>query len=285
MLRRDRASLEEHPGVASVDLSEQRTPEGYVLTYRVVPSQVLIGAALPDFKGKTIAEIQVRGNARIDADAIRTRVGSTVGGPLNPVQVAADIRAIFGLGFFDDVRAYTESSAAGEILIFHVEENPVVRQITISGNDNVDGEKIRDILTLTTGSTLDRALLTTNVIRIEALYRAEGYYLADVGFEIEKITDGSVAVHFDVNEKDKLRLKKVVFVGNEAFSDKELREEFATKLWRFWSPLTSWFDKSGTYSEPIFMRDLRTVEKIYTDHGYLQVQIGEPQVDPSEEGL
>ena len=70
-------------------------------------------------------------------------------------------------------------AAAGEggvILTFYVEENPVVRQISITGNENVDGEKIREGLTLTTGSTLDYPLLFENTKRIEALYRAEGYY-------------------------------------------------------------------------------------------------------------
>ena len=66
------------------------------------------------------------------------------------------------------------------VLIFEVEENPVVRQISISGNENIDSDKIRDILTLTTGSTLDYPLLFENRERIEALYRAEGYYLAEV---------------------------------------------------------------------------------------------------------
>ena len=66
------------------------------------------------------------------------------------------------------------------MLIFEVEENPVVRQITVTGNEKIDGEKIRDTLTLTTGSTLDYPLLFENRERIEALYRAEGYYLAEV---------------------------------------------------------------------------------------------------------
>ena len=52
-----------------------------------------------------------------------------------------------------------------------------------------------------------------------------------------------------------------------------------------WSTLTSWFTKAGTYSEPIFIRDLQSVEKKYTDDGYLQVEIGDPEVDPREDGL
>jgi len=94
-----------------------------------------------------------------------------------------------------------------------------------------------------------------------------------------------VSIGFEVLENEKLRLKAIRFEGNEAFSDDELEKDFATKRWRFWSYATSWFDKSGTFSEPVFHRDLRSVERIYTDQGYLQVEVGEPIVDPAPEGL
>ncbi|MEE3330366.1 MAG: POTRA domain-containing protein, partial [Myxococcota bacterium] len=77
----------------------------------------------------------------------------------------------------------------------------------------------------------------------------------------------------------------MVFDGNEAFTDDELSADFNVKTWKFYSLATSWFDKTGTYSEPIFMRDLREVEKRYTDAGYLQVEVGEPDVKADEGGL
>jgi outer membrane protein insertion porin family len=284
-VRRDRARIEDHPAVARVTLDVERGPEGVRLIYRVIRSERLFGSAAREREGAEIGDIYIRGNRRIDSDAILGRIGSQVGAPLNENQVASDIRSIFELGFFGDVKAYVDSGPTGKVLIFDVFENPVVRQISISGNENIDGDKVKEILTLTTGSTLDRSLLKANTERIKALYRAEGYYLAEAGFTIENITEGSVAVHFEVEENEKLRLKKVNFTGNQAFSSGELREDFATKLWRPWSYLTSWFDRSGTYSEPIFIRDLRGIEKMYSDVGYLQVELSEPVIDASEKGL
>ncbi len=162
----------------------------------------------------------------------------------------------------------------------------MIRQISISGNDKIESDKIRDALTLTTGSTLDYPLLRENTARIEALYRAEGYYLAEVSYEIEPLREGSISINFDVKENEKLHLEEIIFEGNEAFTAKELTEGFETKTWiPVWSTLTSWFTKAGTYSEPIFIRDIQSVEKLYTDHGYLQVEVGEPDVEPREDGL
>jgi outer membrane protein insertion porin family len=284
-VRRDRARIEDHPAVARVTLDVERGPSGIRLVYRVIRSERLFGSAAREREGADIGDIYIRGNRRIDSDAILGRISSQVGAPLNETQVAGDIRSIFELGFFGDVRAYVDSGPTGKILIFDVFENPVVRQISISGNENIDGEKVTEILTLTTGSTLDRSLLKTNTERIKALYRAEGYYLAEAGFTIENIAEGSVAVHFEVEENEKLRLKKVQFSGNDAFTNSQLSEDFATKLWKPWSYLTSWYDRSGTYSEPVFMRDLRGIEKKYSDDGYLQVEISDPVIDASEDGL
>ena len=120
-------------------------------------------------------------------DAIRARIGTRAGDPYRSVQVAKDVREIQALGFFRDVRVFVDATPKGRVVTFEVEENPVVRQISITGNESVDSDKIKDILTLTTGSTLDLPLLFENRSRIEGLYRAEGFYLAEVGYEVEPL--------------------------------------------------------------------------------------------------
>src|SRR5262249_26887605 len=226
-----------------------------------------------------------RGNRRIDAEAIRGRIGSKVGAPLDPVEISKDIEEIHKLGFFHDVQAKREQTPAGTAVVFEVEENPLVRQISIAGNENIDSDKIRETLTLATGSTLDYPLLFENRRRIEGLYRAQGYYLAKVTFETEPLGESAVGIHFEVNEGKKLKLRKIEFTGNDHFGDAELTEGFQTKIWHFWSIATSWFDNSGTYSEPLFLQDLRKVEHKYGDAGYLQLNVGEPEVIPQEDGL
>ena len=283
--RADRDKLEGQPGVAGVRLETRRSESGVHLTFHVTRAAQIFAQSGAGQDGERVAEIRISGNRRIEAAAIRARIRTKVGNRLARKQLAQDVRDVYGLGFFREVNVTTAEGEGGVILTFSVEENPVVRQISITGNDNVDGEKIREGLTLTTGSTLDYPLLYENTKRIEALYRAEGYYLASVTYTINSISEGSVAIDFDVKENEKLRLKKIAFVGNESFDDKELEDGFATKRWRFWSPATSWYDRTGTYSEPVFMRDLRSVEKKYTDSGFLQVEVGEPVVDPSQEGL
>jgi outer membrane protein insertion porin family len=274
------------PEVADADVETERGPEGIVVRFKVVMAQRILTEPTPQASaGELVAEVRVRGNRRIEADAIKARILTEPGSRYSPQQIAKDLTAVHALGFFSDVRIFRESGPSGLIVTFEVEEYPVVRQISISGNENLDSDDIRDILTLTTGSSLDYPLLFENRSRIEALYRAQGYYLAEVSYEIADLGEASISVDFIVVENEKLKLREIVFEGNEAFTDRQLEQGFKTKVWRFWSLATSWFDRSGTYSEPLFIQDLRLVEELYHNHGYIQVEVGYPEVEPVESGL
>ncbi|MAG32199.1 MAG: outer membrane protein assembly factor BamA [Deltaproteobacteria bacterium] len=284
-LEADRRALSSDVRIANIIARSQQGETGVVVVYQIVRAERLLGEEVRAGSGEPVAEVLIRGNRRVEEDAIRTRIRTTPGTPYDAGQVARDVRAIFQQGLFHDVQVFVEETLLGLRVVFEVEESAVVREIAVTGNDEIDGDKIKEVLTLTTGTPLDYPLLRENVERITALYRSEGYYLAEVGYQIEEITEGSIAVEFDVLEKEKLKLREIEFVGNDAFSDGELTDGFSTKVWRFYSWATSWFDRTGTYSEPIFLRDLRLVEKKYTDNGYVQSRVVGPEVDPREEGL
>ncbi|MBK7948678.1 MAG: outer membrane protein assembly factor BamA [Deltaproteobacteria bacterium] len=281
----DRRALATDPRVARVLARTQQNADGIVAIFEIVRAERLLGESVKAGSGEVVAEVAIRGNKRIEEAEIRTRIQTAPGQALDPTQIARDVRSIFQQGFYRDVQVYVDTTPLGPAVIFEVAENPVVREIAISGNDEIDSDKIKDALTLTTGSPLDYPLLHENVERITALYKSEGFYLAEVDYTTEDITDGSVAINFVVQEKEKLRLKKIIFEGNTAFSDKQLREGFSTKPWRFYSLATSWLDKTGTYSEPVFLRDLRLIEKLYTDNGYVQSRVIGPSVEANEKGL
>ena len=42
--------------------------------------------------------------------------------------------------------------------------------------------------------------------------------------------------------------------------------------------MTKYLDKSGTYSEPVFVQDLQKISELYMNDGYLQVEVGDPEV-------
>ena len=282
--REDATRIQAIQGVARATVETERSAEGVTVVYRLVPTERILPQEVPP-KADRVAEVRVEGNRRIEEAAIRARIATKAGEPLDPRVVAQDVREIYGLGFFRNVRVRSEESIDGRVLVFEVEENPVIRQVSVAGNDAISGDKIRDTLTLTTGSTLDYPLLFENRERIEALYRAEGYYLARVAYQIEELPGDAVAVNFEVDEGEKLKLREIEFVGNEHFDDDELARGLQTKKWRWYSWVTRYLDRSGTYSEPVFLQDLRRVTDKYLDAGFIKVDVDEPDVVPTEEGL
>lgn len=284
-VREDLTRLRALSGVASATVDTERRREGVTVTFRIVATEQIIPAGEIAPSSDRVADVQVRGNRRIETNAIRARIITQPGDSYSPARVAADVREVYSLGFFRNVRVISEESIDGRLLIFEVEESPVVRQVSITGNESLETEKIRDSLTLTTGSTLDYPLLYENRERIQALYRAEGYYLAKVRYEIEELPTDAVAIHFEVAENEKLRLRRIEFEGNEHWSDEDLEEELHTRRWRWWSHATRFLDRSGTYSEPVFIQDLQKVQERYLDAGFLHVEVGEPDVKTLTDGL
>ena len=137
--------------------------------------------------GTPVVEILIRGNRRVEEDAIRARLRTVEGAPADAAQIARDVRALFAQGFSRDVRVFREDTPGGLRIIYEVDESPVIREITISGNDNIDGDDIKEALTLTTGVPLDFPLLRENRERVAAVYRSEGYYLAEVAYAAKPI--------------------------------------------------------------------------------------------------
>lgn len=243
--------------------------------------------ATPDVSAGTmrVADVQVVGNRRIEADAIRAVVTTRPGEPYRPARIAEDVRRIYELGYFRDVQVLAGESLEGKIVTFIVEENPLIRQVTIAGNESIDAEEIRDQLTLTVGSTIDYPLLLENKARLEAFYAVKGFYLAQIEYEVETLREGAVAVNFLVEEGRKIRLVEIDFVGNEHLDDGDLHRVIETKPWGWLSYVTHFWDHSGLYAEPLFYQDLDRISRRYMDEGFIRAEVGDPQVEIEEDGL
>ncbi|MFI5315934.1 MAG: outer membrane protein assembly factor BamA [Myxococcota bacterium] len=236
--------------------------------------------------GAVVAEVRVSGNRRIETDAVKAVVSTKAGEKLSDAKIAEDIRRIYGLGFFHEVRVELDSTPDGKALVTYVvSENPIIRQVSISGNEAIGSDDIKPKLTVTVGSTVDYPLLLENKQRIEAQYQAKGYYQVKVTYTLEPQGEGSVGVNFDVVEGKKLKLREVDFHGNQALSDRQLRAVMQTKVWTITSWVTQMWDNSGLYAEPLFYQDLDKIQRLYMDNGYIRVQVGEPQVQVDDDGI
>jgi outer membrane protein insertion porin family len=86
-----------------------------------------------------------------------------------------------------------------------------------------------------------------------------------------------VAVEMRIYEGDVATIKEIRFVGNHAFTEKQLRAQMFHKT----KNLFSWFDKSDHYSKEKLNADLEMLKSFYMDRGYLNFKIESTQVSLS----
>jgi outer membrane protein insertion porin family len=203
-----------------------------------------------------------------------TRVGES----LNLRAVQEDIKAIWRMNSFDDVRVEVDDSAdGGVILTFVLREKRTIRKIYVSGNSEVGLDKINETLDLKKETIYDPAKVKRNAEKIHDLYVEKGFYLADVRSEVKNSSPTQLDVYFYVDERAKVEVRKVRFLGNKAATDEELRGSMATQEGNWLSFLTS----AGTYREDAFERDVLLLTAFYYDRGYVTVKIGKPTVEMS----
>jgi len=98
--------------------AEQKGVENLAAAANTVVQQ----AAVHLLAKAVIADVQVRGNERIESEAVKLNVKSKKGEVLRPDLVAEDIKAVYKMGFFEKVEAEVADSPAGKVLVFAVQE-------------------------------------------------------------------------------------------------------------------------------------------------------------------
>jgi outer membrane protein insertion porin family len=220
----------------------------------------------------TLLRIQIQGNKRVEAEAIRLNLTSRVDEPFSPERVRADIKAIYAMGLFDDVQVDLEETTGGAVLTYVVQEKPAIRKILVVGNDDVDLEDIQKVVNLKPFSILSVSEVKRNVEKVKDLYTEKGFYLAEVDYQIVPRPTNEVDVLIKVEENAKVLVKRIRFVGNHSVSDEMLTDKMQTKEGGWFSFITS----SGTFKADHFEKDLGILAFIYHDQGYANVKIGRP---------
>jgi len=244
---------------------------------------ILQGAAAPvsvlaEEPGPLIKSIRIQGNKRIEAPAIRGRISLKEGDRFSTVAIRDQIRAIYQMGFFEDVRVETEPAPGGLAVVFVVTEKPFITNILFDGNDNLKDEKLREKLTVRNQSFLDQQQVKDSVERLRLLYEEEGHYSARIIPVIKTLDEEKKILTFFIQEGPRARIKKVAFDGVKSIKVKKLKKPLFTREYSF---LFSWFDDSGIYKKEELANDVERIRQVYLDEGYLNAQVGTPVVDLS----
>jgi outer membrane protein insertion porin family len=229
----------------------------------------------PEMQGRPIERVQFRGNRKVEDDAIRVQLLSKAGTLYDASKMREDIRAMWKLGFFADVNVEAEIGASGGlVLTFAVKEKPAIRKVLVSGNHELGLDKLNEVIDLELDAIVDIGKIKKNREKIAEVYVQKGFYLATVDYELKPVNEAEVDVWFNVDEKAKVKIRDVQFIGNKAIDDDELRLAIQTRR----ADALSFINDSGVYSQETFERDLLLVSAHYWDRGFANVKVGTPQL-------
>jgi outer membrane protein insertion porin family len=230
-----------------------------------------------------VNSIEIKGLRRIEEGAIKSKLSQKIGEPVSQEKTSEDIKAIFKMGYFDDVRVEIEPFEGGIRISYIMREKPTVVRIEFQGNKGLDDAKLKEKLSITPGAIADTVLIQDNATKIGKLYEEEGYWLANIVPVIRKITENEVSLTYQIDEGNKIKIKSIDFEGNENLTAKKIKKVMETKERGLFSFVTS----SGYYKKDQMAADIEKIRNLYFDNGFIKALIDEPEImlDEQEKGM
>src|SRR5437867_3921958 len=237
-----------------------------------------------------IDRIEFLGNRRVRSDTLKARIFSRDGDVYNEETLRRDFQALWNTQFFEDVKLRVEDSptrAGGKIIVFEVKERPQIRRIRYDGIHSVSESDILDRFKerkvgLSVESQFDPTKIKKAEVVLKELLGEHGRQFAKVSPQYERIAaSNAVILTFKVEEGPKVKVGKIHFTGNHAFSDRRLiramrhDRPFAIPMYFLYVNVLS-----NTYDREKLSEDLEVgVRGLYRDNGYFKVSVGEPLLE------
>lgn len=223
-----------------------------------------------------IQDIRLEGLERISAGTVFTYLPIEKGDLIDNQRAADSIRALFKTGFFNDVKVERQ----GDILVIKLTERSAISSITLKGNKDIKTEDLLKALGnigLTEGEVYNRVSLDRVKQELTRQYYNRGKYSVEIKSDVVDLERNRVDITIDIKEGKASKIKHINIVGNEAFTDDELRSSFKQNE----SNWTSWYSSDDQYAREKFTGDLETLRSYYLDRGYVDFNLESSQVSIS----
>ncbi|MEC9109634.1 MAG: outer membrane protein assembly factor BamA, partial [Pseudomonadota bacterium] len=154
-------------------------------------------------------------------------------------------------------------------VVIDIVENPVINRIILEGNRRIKNDKILPEIRLSPRQIFTRSKVRADVARIIELYKRQGRFAATVEPKMVELSQNRVDIVFEISEGPKSKVRQINIIGNDAFSDGELRGEMLTKQAR----LTSFLSSNTSYDPDRLAFDQQKLRQFYLTEGYADFRV------------
>ena len=221
----------------------------------------------------TVRDIRVEGIQRIEAGTIFSYLPVKVGETMTDEKASQAIRALFGTGFFRDVRLEVDQN----VLVVVVEERPAIASIDFVGMKEFDKEQVKKGLRdvgFQEGRTFDRAQLDQAEQEVKRQYLTRGMYGVVVTTTVTPLDRNRVGINFGIDEGEVAKIRSINIVGNRSYAERDLLALFVLRTPGWFT----WYTKNDQYSRQKLQGDLENLRSYFMNRGYLDFNIDSTQV-------
>ena len=236
-----------------------------VMAQQVAPPVVPAPAPEAAPAATTVKSITVVGNQRLEAQTILSYLRLRVGQQYDRSILDQALKDLAATELFKDFQI-TDNAGA---LTIQVTENPVINRVILEGNKRLKEDKIRPEIKLAPRQIFTRSKVRADVARIIELYKRQGRFAATVEPKMVSLDQNRVDVVFEINEGPKSKVRQINIIGNEKFSDGDLKDEMATKQ----SSLMTILSSNTSYDPDRLAYDQQKLRLFYLTNGYADFRV------------
>ena len=214
-------------------------------------------------------KITIEGLQGITTGTVYSYLPVKVGDDITTKSSTQIIDALYKTGFFSNVTLYQQ---ANDTLVIKVKERPIIGNINVSGNNAIKKEDLDKALTkigIGEGLTYNQAQINQIKVGLQEQYYSMGYYGAAVDIIKTDEPRNRVALNIKITEGALAIVRNIHFIGNSAFSDKELLKQMDLSTPGWWT----WMTDTDRYSREKLQGSLQKIVAYYMDNGYLKVKL------------
>jgi outer membrane protein insertion porin family len=227
----------------------------------------------------TLLGVDVDGNKLASETMIRYTAGLRQNEVINVADFSRAVKRLWQLGLFEDVQIKIDKETTdGFFITIQVQETPILGNVHYKGNKKLKDKQLQDELDFYLGQRIKPHVLVESITKIKNFYAEDGFLLANVKATLvdpedtiddrksdkdKQKQDLTKDILFTIKENDKVKINKILFQGNESYSDFRLRRVLKeTKQQRWYLFWRSYFDGKK------FDEDKLALETFYRNNGY-----------------
>lgn len=204
--------------------------------------------------------VVIRGNERVGDETILSLVDVSGLKRNSSDSLQESVKRLYESDLFLESKIYRQK---GKIIV-EVIENPLISDVKFVGNKKIEDEALQAEIISKKRTVFTKTKLQSDLKRINEIYLKSGRFLTKIDPKIIQKGQNRVELIFEIYEGPKAKIGKIYFVGNQAFSDRELLNEVSTKESKWWKFLSS----SDSYDSDRIEFDREKLRRFYGSNGY-----------------